>query len=326
MERNFTAEDADDRLKTGVKQPLVYILILNWCSQEDVLCCVKAIQKLEYRNYKIILIDNASPDQSGERLRRQFPEYVYLQTAKNLGYAGGNNIGIRYAIQAGADYIWIINPDVRVEANSLKVMIKAMEEDVRLGICGPVIKEYDKTETAPEKIYGWKIYSEKGWMVEKIVTCDRKNSTDYIYGCSFLIKRNLLLDIGLFREEFFTYFEEVELCLRAKRKNWRLSVLNAAENSHFLKKNNPKKFFYVNRNMILIARIEKRFIIRALLNCLNGPLFFKQLSQGKAKEAFFAFKKNVSINFTAAFSGLFTVIKNPVFIDSSGSFSRKAVL
>lgn len=313
-------------MKPLTNQPLVYILILNWCSHEDVLCCIDTIQKLEYQNYKVILIDNASPDHSGESLRKQFPEYIYLQTGKNVGYAGGNNVGIRHAIQAGADYVWIVNPDVRVESESLKVMIEAMEKDAHLGICGPVINEYEKKDAVPEKIFGWKIHAEKGWTVEKILNKDQKGSLDYIYGCSFLIKKNLLLDVGLFREEFFTYFEEAELCSRAKRKNWKLSVLNNAENSHFQNKNNPRKSFYVNRNMILIARIEKRFRIRAFFNCLSGPLFLKHLSQGKAKEAFFILKKNIRSNFAAAFSGLFTVIKNPIFIDAAGSFSKKAIL
>lgn len=326
MERDPTGKYAANRLKTAIKQPLVYILVLNWCSYEDVLCCIDAIRKLEYQNYKVVLIDNASPDQSGESLRKQFPEYAYLQTGRNLGYAGGNNMGICHAVQAGADYIWIINPDVRVESECLKVMIEAMENDTHLGVCGPVINEYEKRDAVPQKIFGWKIHAEKGWTVEKILNQDQKSSLDYIYGCSFLIKKELLLDVGLFREEFFTYFEEAELCSRAKRKNWKLSVLNNAENSHFLNKNNPQKSFYVNRNMILIARIEKRFRVKALLNSLSGPLFLKHLSQGDVKEAFFVLRKAIRSNFAAAFSGLFTVIKNPIFIDAAGSFSKKAIL
>ncbi|SHG20413.1 Glycosyl transferase family 2 [Desulfacinum infernum DSM 9756] len=97
-----------------MKQPEIAVIVLNWNGKEDTLECLDSLSRVNYPRCRLIVVDNASSDGSVEAIRQAFPEVVILRNSRNLGYAGGNNVGIRYALKIGCEYLCILNNDTIV--------------------------------------------------------------------------------------------------------------------------------------------------------------------------------------------------------------------
>ena len=130
--------------------PKVTALVLNYCSYPDTLGCVSALVAQHYDRCEIIVLDNASPDGSGPRLKQALPRVRFIQNSENLGYADGNNVGIRAAADSGADYFFILNPDVRVGKDTLRKLVTELErEDKRAGAMPLQVQEEGSTAIDP---------------------------------------------------------------------------------------------------------------------------------------------------------------------------------
>jgi len=198
---------------TVPNEPLVYVLILNYCSAEDVRKCVAAIEKSSYSNLKIVIIDNASPDSSGEVLRKAFPAHFFVQTGKNLGYVGGNNVGVRLALKAGADYVCVINPDVIVGHGTIKKLVSVMETNSMIQISAPVVEWNMRNQT---------VFVCGNLSRTKAIHVQYEQSAvevDWLNGCFLLIRGDVFYKVGLFREDFFLECEDVEFCMRCRDHN-----------------------------------------------------------------------------------------------------------
>ncbi|MFC1709535.1 glycosyltransferase family 2 protein, partial [Candidatus Omnitrophota bacterium] len=129
--------------------PKVSIIILNWNGLSDTIECLESVRKINYSCYDVIVVDNGSTDGSQEEIKKSFTEATLLENKENLGYAEGNNIGIRYALNNKAEYICILNNDVAVDSNFLMNLVQVANKDNSIGILGPTVLEYDD----PEIIY-----------------------------------------------------------------------------------------------------------------------------------------------------------------------------
>ena len=118
--------------------PLTYVLILNYCSLEDSIACVNSVRQTDYPNTRLLVIDNASPDNSGYFLSNLIPSNELLRLDKNTGYAGGNNIGISHALKENADYIFIVNPDIRLPTNAISTYVDIMLKKPEIYALNPV--------------------------------------------------------------------------------------------------------------------------------------------------------------------------------------------
>jgi GT2 family glycosyltransferase len=125
-------------LGENVKGPLVYLLVLNYGSPEDCVECIAAVRRVNFPDTRLLVIDNASPDNSVERLRPMLQADELLVLPENTGYAGGNNEGMRIALENGADYIFIINPDVRIGPDSISSYLAVMENDPTISALNPI--------------------------------------------------------------------------------------------------------------------------------------------------------------------------------------------
>jgi len=286
---------------------LVYAVVLNWNSYEESVRCVLALEGLDYSNLKIILVDNASSDGSGVRLNQKFPAYTFIQTATNLGYAGGNNQAIRSALRDGAEFIWIINPDVIVINSSLAVMVRAMNEDASIGVCGPRILNGVHSEI--EVFDGSFVCSEEGYAARpcKVETGSELLpdvvDTEGVIGCSMLVRASVFKQIGLLREDFFLYLEETEFCLRAHARGWRVTVCRKAINEHrwnFRKKGGIDAYYFT-RNRVLLARILRRHVWRTVWICLGVPNI--------RKVKFLDWLRVIYRNYKPVFYGLFQPLR-----------------
>lgn len=207
-----------------MKSQQVSIIILNWNRCSDTLECLESVKKSDYDNYRIIVVDNASTDGSQEAIEKQFPDAALIKNKENLGFTGGNNAGIRYALEHHTDYVFLLNNDTIVSENMLSELVRAAEGDPRVGIAGPKMYYYSK----PKVI--WFAGGELDWLegashigmneVDR-GQYDEVREVDFITGCGLLIKRNVIDTVGMLREDFFIYYEDVDLCLRARNAGFK---------------------------------------------------------------------------------------------------------
>lgn len=243
--------------------PKVYILMLNWNGWKDTIECIESCLKLSYPNFRILIVDNGSTDESESILRERFPGIEFIQTGANLGFAGGNNVGIRYVTENGADYVWLLNNDTIVAPHSLTELVKVADGDNNIGIVGSKI--YYNAE--PHKIWfaggiwrSTKSYAtHRGLDEDDIGQYDEICAVDYITGCSLLIKAEVIRQIGMMKEDYFLYWEEVD---------WNASVAELGW-----------KILYVPDSIVwhkISATIGKRSYLANRYNIRNCLLFFQR--------------------------------------------------
>jgi len=236
--------------------PKVYILILNYNGGDDTLACLKSLQAITYTNAEIIVIDNASTDGSAARIIAAFPGITILQNEGNLGFAGGNNVGIIYALERGADYIFLLNNDTVVDPGVIDELVRVGEGDESIGILGSLIYYYD----SPEKVWfaGGKVYWPLGTARHITDVPEGPREVDFITGCAFMVKRAVLEKTGVFDSDFFLYYEDADWSVRAARAGFKLVVVPASVVWHkemgTVGHRSPLHEYYVTRNNLLFMK------------------------------------------------------------------------
>ena len=107
--------------------PKIFIIIINWNGKRDTIECLESLEKLEYKNCEIVIVDNGSKDNSVDTLKNRFPQINLLEARRNLGFAGGNNLGMRYALEHGADFILLLNNDTIADGDLINQLLAASE-------------------------------------------------------------------------------------------------------------------------------------------------------------------------------------------------------
>ena len=212
--------------------PRVSIVVLNWNGLQDTLECIDSIIGSDYPNFNVIVVDNGSTDGPPEAIRERHPEVHLIRNDRNMGFAGGNNVGIRSALGTGADLVWLLNNDTVVEKNALSQLVSASIESQDIGLASPVIRYYDERETIQFR------GSYIDWKEKRIIhmgKVDRdidKNTPICVWGTALLIKRSSIDKIGLLDEKYFAYHEDEEYSMRAIRAGLRNIVVPRAEIYH----------------------------------------------------------------------------------------------
>jgi len=234
-----------------MKNPKVFIIILHFGNPKNTEECLKSLENLEYDNFDVMAIDN---------------------TKDNRGFAGGNNAGIKQALEKGADYILLLNNDTVIEPGFLKTLIEAGEGDKKVGILGPVIYEYktDKIHFNGGKV-NW-LYTESRHIA---------GVTDYITGACMLVKREVIEKIGLMDEDYFLYCEDVDWCLKARRAGYKCIVVPEAKIWHKVSSSAKAESFsyiyYHTRNGLLLAKKNAPFFIKILASLNSFLVYGKQM-------------------------------------------------
>ncbi len=252
--------------------PLVHIIILNWNGLADTTACLESVKGITYPNYRVVIVDNGSSQDDGERLLEAFDDYIYLiRNRENLGFVGGCNVGIRHALAEGAAYVLLLNNDTIVEPDFLDKLVAAGLAHPTIGILGPKI--YLGTDRRT-------LWSAGGW-VDPITSFTFKNTQQepyhfyaelvkagYIMGAAILIRRNVIEKVGLLDERFFAYNEEIEYCVRARRAGFDSVLVTSSVIYHrpgsSSKHVSPLQHYYMARNSYLKMRAifadkERRF-------------------------------------------------------------------
>lgn len=207
-------------------EPEVHILVLSYDSLAKLSACVASLERLDYSNYKVLLIDNGSPDGSGAELERLFPAHRVLLNGRNLGYAAGNNAGIRVALAHGADLIWLLNPDTVVAPSSLRELVAVHRTLRRPGLIGSLILLDEG-----DRIYFYKGVVESDGKLRHAHAGEPSSSvpelasvavgeTDFVNGASTLFSRQIVDEVGLMTEDYFLYYEDSDWSLRVQAKGF----------------------------------------------------------------------------------------------------------
>ncbi len=204
-----------------MKQPSVYSIVLNWNGAEDTIACVHSLLQCRYGAMSIVIVDNASTDDSAAVIGSAFPQLPLLKSPVNGGYAAGNNIGINYALQHGAAYVLIINNDATVEPDFLDHMVQYAEEHPDIGVLNARVYYPGTTE----------IFSAAGRFNPLLCTGQNKGAVriaqneteviriiDYACGVLMLVRAELFRTVGLLDERYFMYFEDLEFSRRVLKR------------------------------------------------------------------------------------------------------------
>ncbi len=258
--------------------PKIFIVIVNWNSPQETLACVHSLAKSSYRNFEIVLVDNASSDHSVRWFKQELSPVVLLTSAVNLGYAGGNNIGIQYALQHQADYILLLNNDTEVHSNLLEMMVWAAQEGPGFGILGPAIYYFDE----PSRIWG--LGSRYKWWSPIPIDVGRNKvnrgryqeffEADYVTGCAMWIKATVFAQIGFLDESFFMYYEDAEFCHRARKAGIHIGVVPGGTVFHKASRSSRsfrgEALYYQTRNRFIFYNRLAKGPRKAMVNLFLG--------------------------------------------------------
>jgi len=238
----------------------VSIIILNWNGLEDTIECLESLKKITYPNYEVIIIDNGSEGNDADILKKRYKEYTkIIKNKENLGFCGGNNVGIKRAIKNNSDYILLLNNDTTVEPNFLNELVKVAVQDKKIAVAGSVIADY-----YTNKIIFTNAKIDKKLKLERRL--DFLNSskdcwkTDAVSGASMMIKMKHLLKYSLFLDEnLFMYCDETDFCIRAKRQGLKVAIAGKSKVYHkeggsYGGGIKPIPVYYILRNRILLAK------------------------------------------------------------------------
>ncbi len=205
----------------------VAIIILNYNGLKDTLECLESVHEIDYKDFEVIVIDNGSSIKPKEPILKRFPQTTVFENEKNLGFAEGCNIGMRYALKKKIPYILLLNNDTVVNKNLLKNLVKAALEKKAGGIFGAKILSYyekDKIDNIGA-YFSWQsgqfVCLGNGAHKDTDKFC-QKQQADYVCGGGFFIKSEVIEKIGLLENKFFLMWEEVDLCYRAKKEGFEI--------------------------------------------------------------------------------------------------------
>lgn len=250
--------------------PQVIVIVLNWNGSADTLCCLESLEKITYPACEVLLVDNGSTDDSVAILRRAFPQIQLIETGQNLGFVGGNNVGLEYARRTGAEYALLLNNDTEVAPDFLDHLVAAAESSPKVGISGPSIYYFDEPDTF------WSAGGDIDWkrgltsmvgigQVEQGQYGEQPRPVDFVTGCALLIKMSVVAEVGMLDPRFFLYYEETEWCVRVSRAGYGILHVPASKIWHKIspvaREASPMVHYYMTRNRLLFLRLSDASLV-----------------------------------------------------------------
>lgn len=257
----------------------VDVVVLNWNGWQDTLSCLASLARLDYPDFRLLVVDNGSTDGSTGKISEAMPWVEVLQTGANLGFGGGCNAGMRHALSGDAAYVWLVNSDATVDSGALSALVKMARENPVLGAVGSVLHEADQ----PHVIQLW-----GGGRVNFWLGLSRHQTSpgvpDFISGASVLLSRAALEEVGLFDEQtFFMYWEDTDLAFRLRSAGWQLAVADKShvwhKQSATLGKGSPLLDQYFTQSAVRFFRRHAPLPFIPISFMLLG-LLFKRLAIG----------------------------------------------
>jgi GT2 family glycosyltransferase len=246
--------------------PQLAIVVLAWNQRDLTLECLASLAALDHPagQLQIVVVDNGSTDGTARAVREAYPAVTVLETGENLGYAGGNNVGIRYALDRGADLVCILNNDVTVAPGFCAPLLSVLRRGGGAGVVTPLIADMAQ----PERVWalGSMVDQRRGLVrrlhVDEPVSALRTAEpfeVDVASGAAMLVRREVFERVGLLDEAFYLYFEETDWCLRVRRSGYQILAVPSSVVWHkvsaTLGQTSPVIDYYMLRNHLhLVVR------------------------------------------------------------------------
>ena len=204
----------------------IAIIIVNWKQYELTINCLLSLQKVEYKNLKVILVDNESNFEKINKIKSDFTKVEVIECKENLGFASANNIGIKYAIKNKFEYVMLLNNDTEVNKKFLAPLLNSFQNDNSLGAVQPLIMNYNNRA----KVWnaGGYLNNFFGFPYTNKKLNNKNRQIDWITGCCIVLKTKVIKKAGLIDEDFFAYYEDVDWSLRIKKLGYKLGVVESS--------------------------------------------------------------------------------------------------
>ncbi len=243
--------------------PVVHIVILNWNGLDNTLECLASIRELTYPNLRIQVVDNASKNNEAAIIEKKFPEINVLKQKENLGFCGGCNVGMNYALSEGADFVMLLNNDTLLSPNLIETLVEAYGTLENPGAVSPIIFKYPETEKIWFSIARWEAKWKTGEARFRLALDENYDSlknkkpyeTEFACGCCLFVSAEVINQIGLFDERYFAFFDEAEWCVRMSRQGYTSYIIPSAFMYHKVGGSTPSlvSTYLLNRNRLLWA-------------------------------------------------------------------------
>lgn len=256
----------------------VSIVILNYKGKENTLACLDSLKDNflpESIKLDIIVVDNASKDNLVVALKTKYPNVIFIENKNNLGFAEGNNVGIKYATEHGTDFVLILNNDTIVDKNLISELLEVVKTNEKIGIVVAKIYfapgfEFHKERYKKEdlgKVF-WYGGGEMDWGnvigyhrgVDEVDhgQYDRVEATDFASGCCMFVKKEVFEKVGMFDEKYFLYYEDSDYCMRLKKRGYKIVYAPSAilwhKNAGSAGGSGSKlQDYYITRNRLLFG-------------------------------------------------------------------------
>jgi GT2 family glycosyltransferase len=251
-----------------IPQPLISVITINYNQSKVTLELLSSLKDITYPNIEIIVVDNASPNDNPDILKEQYPEINLLKSDTNLGFAGGNNLGVRVA---KGEFLLFLNNDTEVEPGFLEPMIELFKQDSTIGMISPKILFHHTPDTIQYAGYHpMNPYTMRqnlvGYRQKDAEQFSETKETYSIHGAAMMVPMSVIKEVGMMTEVYFLYYEEHDWCTRIKKAGYKVyyqpkSVVFHKE-SISTGKESPLKIYYIARNRILYSRRNSTGLIR----------------------------------------------------------------
>jgi hypothetical protein len=240
--------------------PSVAVIVLNWNNAPDTIACLASLAAQDYP-CSVLVVDNGSTDGSVACIRDAYPDVEVFETGANLGYAGGNNVGMRLLLDRHPDYLFVLNNDVLLDTACLRYLVQVAEADPKAGFVGPLIlqrEEPDRIQSAGTLCDRYGNWRQRGLDELNVDQYDVEGEADALVGCAILMRATTLEQIGLLDERFYLYDEDIDWCLRVLEAGWRVRFVPQSKvwhrSSNVRASAMPLMTYYINRNRRLLLR------------------------------------------------------------------------
>ncbi len=212
----------------------VVAVVLAWNGRRWIGPCLDALLATEYPGLEVLVVDNGSTDGTAELAEAHVPRLRLIRNGRNVGYAAGNNVGVRAALRTGAEFVALVNQDTRVERGWLTPLVEAAVADTRLGVLSPA--QWDYEGRTPDPAFLALLASVDSRAADALAAGDPVRGpieAPTAIGAALLLTRALIEAVGLFDPLYFVYFEEADLCRRARRRGFRVVIVPEARVRHW---------------------------------------------------------------------------------------------
>lgn len=258
----------------------VFVVILSWQRANDTIDCINSLlkSKVDGIELEVVVVDNGSKDESVEELKKlktkEIKNLKIIENKENLGFAGGNNVGIRYALKYGADYVMVLNNDTEVDKDLLSNLVSFMEKNASAGVASPKVYFYPGFEFHKDRYKKedlgrviWYAGGDVDWRNVYGTNCgvdevdkgqyDETRETGFVTGACMFVKVKTLKKVGLFDERYYLYLEDADLSMRIKKSGLKVLYVPYAHLWHKVSQSSAigsdLNDYFITRNRLLFG-------------------------------------------------------------------------